>query len=91
MIYPYTIVKSKDIGFIYNFLKKNGFQFNTLNEIDYYKTFDFVYCVIDDIGLFGKFCFYIDYNQLDKNRKRILVNNQKFICKIYELLNINEG
>lgn len=29
MIYPYTIVKSKDIDFIYNFLKENGFQFNS--------------------------------------------------------------
>lgn len=91
MIYPYTIVKSKDIDFIYNFLKENGFQFNSFNKTNYYKEFDFVYCVIDDAGVFGKFCFYVYQNQLDKDRKRILVNNQKFICEVYKLLNINEG
>lgn len=91
MIYPYTIVKSKDIDFIYNFLKENGFKLNTLHKVDFYKTFDCVFCVIDDGGVFGKFCFYIDHNQLDKNRLRDLVDIQEFICKIYELLNINES
>ena len=91
MIYPYTIVKSKDIDFIYKFLLENGFQFNSFRKVDYYKEFDSVYCVINDCGFFGKFCFYIDHDQLDKGLKRNLINNQKFIYKIYELLNIDES
>lgn len=91
MIYPYTIVQSKDIDFIYNFLKENGFGFNSFYDVNYYKEFNCVYCVIDDGGIFGYFCFYVSREQLDEARKRIFVNNQKFIYKIYELLNIDES
>lgn len=91
MIYPYTIVKSKDIDFIYNFLKENGFQFNTYLKVDYYKDFDFVYCVIDDIGVFGNFCFYEGEYQLDERRiRKFIPNNQEFICEVYKLVGYNE-
>ena len=90
MIYPYTIVKSKDIDFIYNFLLELHFHFTGIYK-DYYKDFDCVYCVIDDIGTFGNFCFYIAKNQMDKRRIRKLIsNNQKFICEVYKLVGYDE-
>lgn len=91
MIYPYTIVKSKDIDFIYNFLKENGFRFNSFFDISHYKKADFVYCVIDDGGTFGKFCFYKEKYQLDENRiRKFIPNNQEFICEVYKLCGYNE-
>ena len=91
MIYPYTIVKSKDIGFMYKFLKENGFKFNSYINVNYYKSFDCVYCVINDTGVFGKFCFYEGKHQLDKNRiRKFIPNNQEFICEVYKLVGYNE-
>ena len=90
MIYPYTIVKSKDIDFIYKFLKELGFRFAGLYK-DYYKRFDCVYCVIDDAGIFGNFCFYQREGQLDKRRiRKFISNNQEFICEVYKLAGYNE-
>ena len=91
MIYPYTIVKSKDIDFIYIFLKENGFQFHSFNEVDHYKEFDFVYCVIDNRGIFGKFCFYERRDLLDeKHIRKFIPNNQEFLCEVYKLVGYDE-
>ncbi len=91
MIYPYTIVKSKDIDFIYHFLKENGFRFNSFFDVYYYKKADFVYCVIDNAGTFGKFCFYKEKYQLDETIiRKFIPNNQEFICKVYKLVGYDE-
>lgn len=90
MIYPYTIVKSKDIDFIYNFLLELNFHFTGVYK-DYYRDFDCVYCVIDDIGTFGNFCFYERKSQLDENRIRKFVpDNQEFLCEVYKLVGYDE-
>lgn len=90
MIYPYTIVKSKDIDFIYNFLLKLGFRF-TGEYKDYYKDFGYVYCVIDDIGHFGNFCFYVRKSQMNKDIiRKFISNNQEFICEVYKLVGYDE-
>lgn len=52
MIYPYTAIKSEDIDFIHKFLVENGFQSDSPYDINYYKSFDYVYCVCDNAGFF---------------------------------------
>lgn len=90
MIYPYTIVKSKDIDFIYNFLLKLGFRF-TGGDKDYYKNFGYVYCVTDDIGCFGNFCFYVRKSEMSEDIiRKFIFNKQKFICEVYKLVGYNE-
>jgi hypothetical protein len=90
MIYPYTIVKSKDIDFIYSFLRKLGFSF-TGGSKNYYKEFDCVYCIVDDMRTFGNFCFYIGKNQMDPNRiRKFISNNQEFLCEVYKLAGYDE-
>lgn len=90
MIYPYTIIKSEDIDFIYNFLLELGFHFTGAYK-DFYKEYGYVYLVIDDVGHFSDFCFYAKENQMDKNRIRKFVsNNQEFLCEVYKLVGYNE-
>lgn len=90
MIYPYTIVKSKDIDFIYNFLKELNFRFTGIYK-DFYKKFNYVYCVVDDVGTFGNFCFYVKENQLDGDRiRKFISNNQEFLCEVYKLVGYDE-
>lgn len=91
MIYPYTIEKSQDIDFIYNFLKENGFRFVSFVNVNYYKRFDVVYCVIDNGRTFGNFCFYEKKYQLDNNHiRKFISNNQEFICEVYKLVGYDE-
>lgn len=90
MIYPYTIVKSKDIDFIYNFLKELNFSFTGTYK-DYYKKFDCVFCVINDMGVFGKFCFYENKEQMNQKRiRKFISNNQEFLCEVYKLVGYDE-
>lgn len=89
-MYPYTIIDSKDIDFIYSFFRKLGFYFTGVSK-DHYKRFDYVYCVIDDMGTFGNFCFYQEENQMNKGRIRKFVsNNQEFLCEVYKLVGYDE-
>lgn len=90
MIYPYTIVKSQDIDFIYNFLSKLGFRF-TGGGKNYYKGFGYVYCVIDDTGHFGNFCFYVRKSEMSEDIiRKFILNKQEFICEVYRLMEYNE-
>ena len=89
-MYPYTIIKSEDIDFIYSYLEKLGFRFTGVYK-DYYKDFDRVYCVIDDVGTFGNFCFYERKRQLYKKRIRKFVpDNQEFLYEVYKLVGYDE-
>lgn len=89
-MYPYTIIKSEDIDFIYSYLEKLGFRFTGVYK-GFYKDFDRVYCVIDDIGTFGNFCFYERKRQLNKKRIRKFVpDNQEFLYEVYKLVGYDE-
>lgn len=89
-MHPYTIINRNNIDFIYSFFRKLGFRFTGASK-DHYKRFDYVYCVIDDMGTFGNFCFYQEENQMDKNRIRKFVsNNQEFLREVYELAEYDE-
>lgn len=89
-MYPYTIVTRNNLDFIYNFLLELDFRFTGVYK-DYYKDFDCVYCVIDDIGIFGNFCFYERKSQLDERRIRKFVpDNQEFLCEVYKLVGYDE-
>lgn len=90
MIYPYTIVQSKDIDFIYSYLGKLGFRFTGTHK-DYYKEFDCVYCIIDDTGIFGNFCFYEKRAHLKRDLiRKFISDNQEFLCEVYKLVGYNE-
>ena len=89
-MYPYTIVKRDNLDFIYNFLLKLNFRFTGVYK-NYYKDFDRVYCVIDDVGTFGNFCFYERKRQLYKKRIRKFVpDNQEFLYEVYKLVGYDE-
>lgn len=60
-------------------------------DVYYYKKADFVYCVIDNAGTFGKFCFYKEKYQLDETIiRKFIPNNQEFIYEVYKLVGYDE-
>lgn len=90
-MYPYTIIARNNIDFIYSFLRRLDFSFTGMLK-DYYKQFDRVYCVVDDMRTFGNFCFYVRENQMDPTRIRKFVpNNQEFLCEVYKLVGYDES
>lgn len=59
MIYPYTIIKAKDINIVCKTLKSFGYYSNINIEIDLRQcNSNLLYVVINDCGEFGNFCFY---------------------------------
>jgi hypothetical protein len=74
--YPYTIISSKQFLLFYSSLVKFGYRPHFNFQI-YMKSNEIQSSVVvlDDIGVFGFFCFYPDLSNLDPNIKRIFIED----------------
>lgn len=90
--YPYTIISSKQFLLFYSSLVKFGYSphFNFQIYMKSNKIQNSV-VVLDDIDVFGFFCFYPDLSNLDPNIKRIFIKDSyRFLKHAAKYKNHNE-
>lgn len=88
MKYPFTIIMKHNLPMMFKTLKSLGYHFkwslDTFQRV--FKNTDFLFVVINDMGVFGNVCFYSKRNQLDPGVPRTFVADEtKFLKECAKL------